>query len=410
MSINSILNNVLGKGNFFFQESDNNTINISYDNTIKKHAVSCPKCNTSAEDSLKEEEIGYNKFTCVNCDHKFYEHDETVKKISSYADLDGVEEKKFKRLIEAVNHDLRRGDVDIAYERCLKNTEIYGLTAQMYEWGAFTLFVSKPIDYWINNKLRGVLEYLEKAKSLDVNGTSETYDTIAASIARRYFQGIMSLVEKIKRAWFICDKNENHEEIYKEELKKMRQEIFKFLLEVESCFEIYPDFDFLNHVLLELYGYGEIAWFERKFSSFYKKIEDDESGKVRLLKGYVWDFHKVVSNCEHIFTECRETPASYAVQIELLLKEQNSSQEFPEIMVGSEYDDNPLSTKTALKKMQIKIWSLFIIIGFILMIKTSFLLVLFYLVLGGVFLYFKDKDGNIPDDLRRLTNKHTGRF
>lgn len=427
MSINSILNYVSGNKNIFLQDSNNNIIvigNITYDNAKKKRTVKCLLCKTPAEDSTKEEEIDYTAFTCINCGHRFYELDKMADNISSYIDLSYQEGKEFKRLIEAVNHDLHIGEVITAYNRCKTNKEIYGRTAQMYEWGAFTLFLSKPIDYWIDNSLRGVIAYLKMSKQL--NPKSETYNEIASSIATRYFRAIMSRIEKIKEktskksilteAEMFYEDKKGKQDAHKDELIFSRQEIFKYLLQMGECFNVYPNADFLKYALTELYGYGQMAWFKRKFVSFFRQPEDDITGEIKQLKGYMWDFHKVVSNCEYVFENYNETPASYTVKIEALLKNHTPNQEFSEIRVGDVFNESPLSPSASLMIWQFRIWGLlFLGLGMIIILSINRPIFLYplssiYIGLTLCFLYYKDKDHNIPDSLRRLTNKYTNRF
>lgn len=421
MDVNKFYNKILGDRNLFFQDAENNNIHIGdiiLNKATKNRSVNCPRCKTPASESTKEEEVNYTAFTCIKCGHRFYEHDEIADNISSYVDLNGEEAKRFKRLIEAVNHDLHAGEIVEAYSRCQKNKEIYGRTPQIYEWGAFTLFLTKPINYWVDNSLRSVLAYLEKSRQLDEN--SETYNKIAASIATRYYQGLMRRIDNLKNSKpgkpEIDKKNTTVQEIaaiqseHEQNLTLLRKETFAFLLEVETCYQIYPDLDFLKVVLTELYGYGGMAWYEKKLVSFFKKPTDDPSGKIRLMKGYVWDYYKIMGNSDRMFENYRETPSSFAVKIEAILKNKVPNQEFSEIRVGSILSDSPLSASASLKKYLIGALIILVVIAGILIWQKMFWLLAILILAVGLFGYFKDKDGNTPDELRRLTNQFTNRF
>ena len=430
MDINSFLNYVNGNKNIFLQDSNHNIIhiaNITYYHAEKKRTVKCPECKAPAEDATKEETIAYIAFTCIVCGHRFYELDEMADNISSYIDLSPQESKEFKRLIEAVNHDLHIGEIKTAYRRCKINKEVYGLTPQIYEWGAFTLFLSKPMSYWIEHSLSSVLAYLERSKQLDPK--SATYNKIAGSIATKYFRAIMSRIEKIKEKipskWVLTEDDlfandkKAKEEAYKDQLCFAKQNIFKYLLQMGECFNVYPNADFLKYALTELYGYNEITWFERRFVRFFRKPEDDPTGKEKQLKGYMWDYHILESNCEYLFEDENETPASYTVKIEALLKNHDPDQEFAEIRIEGIYNHKPLSSSAALAIWQWRAWVLFlgvginISIGIKLWLQQTIVVEVFstiYLGLMICFLYKKDRDGNIPDRFRRLLNKHTHRF
>lgn len=419
MDLNSFLNNVLGDKNVFFQGSTGNTIHIGdiiYDKTTKKRSVKCPKCDTPASEDTKEETRNYVAFTCLKCGNRFFEHDEVAQNISSYVDLTGQEAREFERLIEAVNHDLHVGDIKYAYDRCRKNKEIYGKTPQIYEWGAFTLFLTQDITFWVRNSIDGVIAYLQKSKQLDSN--SPTYDRIAASIATRYYQGVMNHMELTKMQLPpkpIFSKETPHEEKqrlihdYQEKRTSIRKEIFRYLLQVEICYRLYPDEDFIKAALNELYGYNGMPWFERKFVSFFKRPTDDASGKVKLLKGYVWDFHKIIGNSDHIFFDDKTNPSDLVVRLETTLRRANSNFEFPEIRVGHS-DKVPLSALASLNIFLLAVIGAVVSIGILLWVLSWYKLFIIFLLGILFFIYKKDNDGNNPDHLRRLTNKHTNSF
>lgn len=419
MDLNSFLNNVLGDKNVFFQGSSGNTIHIGdiiYDKTTKKRSVKCPQCDTPVSEETKEETRNYVAFTCLKCGNRFFEHDEVAQNISSYVDLTGQEAREFERLIEAVNHDLHVGDIDYAYDRCRKNKEVYGKTPQIYEWGAFTLFLTQDITFWVRNSIDGVIAYLQKSKHLDKN--SPTYDRIAASIATRYYQGVMTHMELTKQYLptkpifskeMPSDEKQRLLYEYQEKTISIRKEMFRYLLQVEVCYRLYPDVDFIKAALSELYGYNGMAWFERKFAGFCNPPTDDESGKVKLLKGYVWDFHKIMGNSDHIFVDDSTNPSEFVVRLEANLRRAIHNYEFPEIRIGR-LDTVPLSAMASLNIFLFAVIGCCLAIG-ILFWVLNWLWILIIFLSGILFMvYKKDKDGNNPDHLRRLINKYTNRF
>jgi hypothetical protein len=272
----SFLNNVFSEGNFFFENSNGNTINIgsiTFNSATKERAIKCPKCKTIASEDTKEQTYNYTAFTCLNCHHKFYEHDELVEHVSDYIDLNSKESQEFSRLIKAINSDLLVREVDEAYRRCQKFKSYYGKTPQIYEWAAFTLFLTKSISFWVNNSITPVLNYLEQAKELDPN--SPTYEQMATSIASRYYQGLVKHLDIIRSTLptkpIINDKEISEEDVaqimleYNNKIISIRQEIFKYLKQIEICYELYPDIDFIKMALNELYGYNGTAWYKREF-------------------------------------------------------------------------------------------------------------------------------------------------
>jgi len=419
MDFNSILNTVLGDKNVFFHSSNGNTIHIGdiiYDKTTKKRSVICPKCKTPTSEDTKEETHNYVAFTCLKCRNRFFEHDEVAQNISSYIDLNGQEAKEFQRLIEAINHDLHVGEAEYAYSRCQKNKEVYGKTPQIYEWGAFTLFLTRNIKYWIENSIESVIAYLEKSKQLDSN--SLTYNRIAASIATRYYQGIMNHLEFTKLNTPpkpSPDKNMTSNEKqkllddYNSQLVLTRKVVFKYLMQIEICYKLFPDIDFIKASLNELYGYNGMAWFERHFSSFFKRPSDDPAGSVKLLKGYVWDFHKLTSNSDYIFKDEPVKPSKFIAKLEATLRKADPGFDFPEIRIGR-LDSIPLSALASLNLFLICTAGICIGIAVGLWIfKWKWIACLFMAGIGFL-VYKKDKDGNQPDHLRRLKNKYTGNF
>lgn len=421
MDFNSFFNKVLGDNNVFIQDSNGNSIHIGdiiYDKVTNKRSVKCPNCGTSASEETKEETNNYIAFTCVKCYNRFFEHDEVAQNISSYVDLTGQEAREFERLIEAVNHDLHVGDINYAYDRCRKNKEVYGKTPQIYEWGAFTLFLTQDVTFWVKHSINGVIAYLDKSRQLDKN--SPTYDRIAASIATRYYQGVMAEMEHTKQylpARPQINKKEmpEHEQQrvineYNEVVVSIRKEVFKYLKQVEVCYQIYPDIDFIKIALSEFYGYNGVAWYEKKFASFFSRPIDHPNGGVKLLKGYVWDFHKIVSNSDSLFEDDQIKPSDFVVKLELILRKAENNFDFPEIRVGNLDSKSPLSALASLNLFQISTYACLALITIILwLLKWKWSFVLFLVAIVG-FIYKKDKDGNNPDRLRRLTNKNTNLF
>jgi|GEM_PF-6287081 len=421
METNDIFNNLLGGKHVFFQKSHGNTIHIGdivYDKNTKQLTVQCPKkdCRTPADIETREQTSTYVAFICKKCGHRFFEHDEIAQNISSYVHLNPSEEREFVRLLEAVNHDLQIGDAEKAYERCNRNKEKYGMTPQIYEWGALTLFLTKDVEYWIKKTPNAIITYLEKSKQLDAK--SLTFSKIASSIATRYFQGLSVYIEEVrnnKPLFPTFDAKEISKEdqqqimaVYQEEYKKYRKNIFIYLRELKTCFNIYPNTDFIKFCLNELYGYNGMAWYHRSFASLFFKPQDDSTGRIKILKGYVWDFHSLFGNCDVFFETNELKPTELSVEMEALLKKHDPSFPLPEIRIGN-FEDVPLSSKASLNIFVIVVTTIFVSILAILWVLKYFMIVILIAILIALFLHFKDRDGHIPDDLRRLNNKHTGR-
>ena len=420
----AFFNRVLGDKNTFFQDSHNNTIligDISLDLITRKRKILCLVCKTSAsEDTTREVTNDYVVFTCLNCGHRFFEHDEAAANVSSHINLNGEESKKFQSLIAAVNHDLQVGDFKVAYERCQRNKENYGRTPQMYEWGALTLFLNNTIKFWIGTSAKTVIAYLDQSRYLDTN--SQTYFKIASSIATRYYQGVMTFMDITRNAGFDFSipndiSREERESLLLEDYERnlsLRKEIFKYLRELETCYRIYPDTDFLKAGLNELYGHNGMAWYQRKFTGFLNRPQDDITGRIKLLKGYTWDFHKLESNIDFLFESENIKPSELTALLETLLRKAEPDFDFPEIRVGK-IGKSPLSALASLNLFFISlIIGSVVTVGALILIGQYFPASYFvlFVFLAWLILFFvsKDKGEDRPDHLRRLINKFTNGF
>ena len=138
------INAIFGDGNITFQSSDNNNLHLTqhiyYDAKSKTVRVKCPTCSTPASPETREQLNENAAFNCQKCGTRFYENELLERNTCTYLDLIEGENLKFKRLLDAVNHDLRTDDAQEAFNRCFQNKEVFGRTPQIYEWGALTLF------------------------------------------------------------------------------------------------------------------------------------------------------------------------------------------------------------------------------------------------------------------------------
>lgn len=420
--LNSFLNDILGDDNVFFQGSNGNTIHIGdivYDKSTNKRTVNCTNINCQAQASEETKEVtrNYVAFTCIVCGNRFYEYDDIVSNSSSYANLNPQEGEELKRLIEAVNHDLQVGEVNYAYKRCLERKEKYGLTPQIYEWGALTLFLTQDIDYWVRQSLDTVKIYLDKSRQLDKK--SPTYKRIASSIATRYYQGLVSHMEKAK-SHLPAKPQINKKEVpaneqyaimqnYYETHKSIKKLVFNYLKQIEVCYDISENTGFIEAALKELYGYNGMAWYDRKFAKFMNRPADDKSGQIKLMKGYVWDFHQLISNSNELFENEHTNPSNFLVRLEAKLVEKVHDFNFPEIRVGK-LDDEPLSARASLNLFQFGIYIVFLVFGIALwyFFKSKFTIIIYALLIG--YYIYQSYNSDKPDSLRRLKNSQTNRF
>ena len=415
----AFINRVLGDKNTFFQDCNNSTIiigDISLDLITKKRKISCTICKTPAsEDTSRKETNDYVVFTCLICGHRFFEHDEAAANVSSHINLNGDESKKFQSLIAAVNHDLQVGDFIVAYERCQRNKENYGRTPQMYEWGALTLFLNNNIKLWIHTSAKTVIAYLDQSKYLDPD--SQTYFKIASSIATRYYQGVMTFMDTARNNsldFSIPDDITPEEKRsllleHQERHFSLKKEIFKYIRELETCYRIYPDTDFLKAGLNELYGYNGMAWYQRKLIGFVNRPEDDPTGQIKLLKGYAWDFHKLESNIDFLFDSEHIKPSEFTALLESLLRKAEPNFDFPEIRIGN-IGQSPLSALVSLRIFYIQV-----ILGCIMIVSGLYFMKIYSVLLifaAWLILFYisKDKGKDKPDHLRRLVNNITNVF
>ena len=174
----NVLNRVFGSKNVLLNDSNFNNIrigdqNVFFDLNTTKLKTRCPRCGEPADEANGEEGNMYKSFECHHCGNIYYEHDEVAENVSNYIDLDRAKSQEFERLISAVNHDLKVGFFQKAFERCLDHKETYGNTPQIYEWGALTLFYNTPIDDLIRTSCQQVILYLER--SLEIAKKSPSY-------------------------------------------------------------------------------------------------------------------------------------------------------------------------------------------------------------------------------------------
>lgn len=413
-----ISNTLLGDQNILLQGGVNHVHvgDITYNTETKKRSIRClnPKCKAQASEEDKKEREGYCAFKCKKCGEFFYEMDEVAKNISQYVNLDSTEGKQLKRLVEAVTHDMEAEELESAYQRCQREKQTYGLTPEIYQWGAYTLFLCKSMDYWLKTSLKRVIVYLDQSKKLDKDGGSKSsHDKIASSIATRYFQEIMYRIERAKKGKPIVTLQGKKTE-YERNINWTKQQVFSLLMEVEYCYKAYPNADFLKIALLELYGYREISWYKRRFICFCIEPQSDKTGKVRLLKGYIMDYHKLKGNAEEMFEGYKYTPAKFAVKLEDTLLEIDTNQEFSIINVDPWITSLPISSRLALR-----------IFGFLVIMILVFLSILSWYLgcdenLIGIlwtsvvaiflFVYMIFGIRSDVDDKRRVKNDYKGRF
>ena len=176
---------------------------------------------------------------------------------------------------------------------------------------------------------------MRKAKQLDAKST--TYNQIAASIALRYYQGLLDELDFIKLNLPLKPSKNSTIEIindYEIEMINTRKRVFKYLTQLEVCYEIYPDIEFIKTALHELYGYNGMTWYNRQFHTLFIRPLDDKSGKIKVLKGYIFDFHILISNSDNLFKDGELSPSDLVVSLEKKLYKHDSDIELPIIWVG----------------------------------------------------------------------------
>lgn len=401
-----VINRIFGSKNVILNSSvDAKDIyigdqNIFFDLETTKLKTACPRCGEAADESLAEDNVTYKSFECISCGNIYFEHDVLARNVSNYLDLDRDKSIEFERLISAVNHDIKVGDFKVAFSRCLNHKETYGNTPQIYDWGALTLFYNTPLDELIKTSCSKIILYLNRSLELSKGKPTESYGLIASSIATRYFKAIYDQMKAYKAFgdYEIPDDKSARHDFY----IGRRKNIYKLLLELRTCYRISQDTDFAVKGLEELYGYNGIAWFDRKLVSIFRKIKQTPEGFRRGLKGFAWDYHIVVSNCDEYFDEYSLKPSQLSIYFENILLEKGDEFELSEVRVG-ETESTPVSAlgKLSIIAITIHLTIMVSIVVFYILISKILAIscVIFYS--GLIYLSYRSNTSNI-DDFRRI--------
>ncbi|MGH1339563.1 MAG: hypothetical protein ACRBFS_25825 [Aureispira sp.] len=393
----TILNKVLGSKNVILNDSDENRIhvgdqNIFFDLESKTLKTKCPNCGEPADENSAGKQETYKSFRCANCKNSYYEYDEIAKNVSNYLDLNYEQSNNFNRLISAVNHDLQAGEIEYAFQRCLLHKETYGNTPEIYEWGALTLFLKSNIEDLIDSSCQKVIVYLDRA--LEFDHKSDSYDQITSSIATRYFKAVHKKIKAIN--------NNIGNNQQAEHLQEKRQEIYRLILEYQTCYKINKDVHFAIKGIQELYGYNRIAWFDNKLCSIFIKPKDISTGYRRSLKGYAWDYHKIKPNCDFLFEYVTENPSELTIIFENIILENGFSDNLSEIRTGKLYD-SPISVRAKIVLFALLVHGSIFLLSVILYYYQfmTYLTLLIFCYLGMYVLsHIADKDN--LDEFRRI--------
>jgi hypothetical protein len=144
------------------------------------------------------------------------------------------------------------------------------------------------------------------------------------------------------------------------------------------------------------------------FKSVFFKPSDDKKGKIKLLKGDVWDFHSLVPNSDALFKEGQLLPSELVVRLETKLREDHKDFNLPIIRVG-EFHEKPVSPLIFLCFLSVITLIFFIISCAALYFLKLELYLILWLMLIIAFIQFKD-NYDTPDKQHRLINKYTNFF
>jgi hypothetical protein len=403
----SILNKIFGSNNIILNSSDNSDIhvgdqNIFFDLATTSLKTACPKCHQPAEESEGEENETYKAFLCSNCGNEYYEHDLIAENVSNYIDLDSHKGKELDRLISAVNHDIKVGDFNFAYNRCITHKATYGNTPQIYEWGALTLFYNTSVDNLIKTSCAKIILYLNRSLELSKGVKSNSYREISSSIATRYFKAVYNKISLIKNTNLHL--NEEDKNVLKQKEINNRIKIYSLLLELKTCYLISQDTDFAVKGLEELYGYKGIAWFERKFCSLFFKMKNVPVGFRRGLKGYAWDYHNIIDNGSVYFDDFKIKPYQLAIYFENIIIDNGLKNDLSEIRIGHFFEE-PVSARANLVLISFLVHlMIMLLIALMWVYLATFIAVLaIALYIGLLYLNNKANSANI-DQFRRIIN------
>jgi hypothetical protein len=386
---------IFGDFNNVFQNSNGNIVNfgnIIFDKAKRAMMLQCPDCKQEAKEEDREGESTYSAFIC-KCGRRFFEHDDLDNLAGVYLNLDAEKGNELRLVIEAVNHDLQAYDIHRAYERCQRNLEKFSRTPQIFEWHALTRFLSLPVDVWIRGSMHPVLTDLRKAQTLDKK--SSTYPSIAASIATRYYTGILRHLDAAKKhmpAVPVIDKKTMTKEQqaamlaeYTEKSDSIKKELFRCIKQFKFCYDIYEDTDFIKTAILELYGYGGVSWFDLKFKSIFIKPDSDPSHL--WINGNIMDFHYLVESSGDLFANSQVTPLSLLRELEEDLSMHETLSSLPQMMVAKS-GMKPATIRKALALFQVQVLGC-AAISLVILYLLGFIIPLVGVVcLIGVLVYF----------------------
>ncbi|HMK26488.1 MAG TPA: toll/interleukin-1 receptor domain-containing protein [Chitinophagaceae bacterium] len=219
-------------------------VNINEDDTV----FPCSKCNTLLD--IK----GYGKIICPNCGKPSFKrnYNPVVKDFNTIDDQ--KEQSRYKKILWHINNKLKDGNYFLAHKYCMQAEEIAPGESATWESFALTEFLieintrerTKPIQEIV----RRVKNHLIKCKMYGIE--QSRYEEVSGDIANRLFNFLKKQINK-----FHPQKGSVYPAV-------------QFIKGYESCYNLYPDSQFLEAYVYEL-------------SKPYKWIVRQRNGKLTNL-------------------------------------------------------------------------------------------------------------------------------
>lgn len=216
----------------------------------KLEATTCPTCQERFDENTTRQG---KKIICGNCESISYDFNFEKSLALEYPKVPASQHDEFKRLRSLVLNYIKLERYEDAFQQSEKLIENCPDAPHSYLFNALCMYLRRNKLEVINDSARETIKRLDIAKfEFDEDDEKEDLENITRDIAHHYFYLLQNAIYNINEL-YLKSKNVDKKNFY--------GYFFRHVNELFTCYNIYPNPDFLKLAIEHLYGYHGFAWY-----------------------------------------------------------------------------------------------------------------------------------------------------